>query len=354
VAELHGGHDLEAMVAFADQELAGPDLEAAAAQVLGCRECAGLVADLRSLALADRRLATPGRPRDFRLSTADAERLQAVGPEPEPVATRLGGDMTGIPATHATHDPELIAAAIGRELAAPERRLFDSWLATCSACAELHADLLAIAAVQRTLPVPSRPRDFQLTPAQARRLQPGGYRAILAAIGSSRDAFSKPLAVGLTTLGLVGLLVGTVPSFGSATGAAPILSTVGAYTTDDGTVFGGQDANPSAAPSMAAAAPIEPDGSAAASADSASQPELSSAAPELVSEGPRDVAGAAVSPAPSLESAALRATEANGKADGLGFSSTDPSPLLIVSLALLVVGVGLFLARWAARRLRAA
>ena len=267
--------------------------------------------------------------------------------------------MTGIPATHPTHDPELIAAAIGRELAPPERRLFDSWLSSCSACAELHADLLAIADAQRTLPLPSRPRDFQLTPAQASRLRPGGFRAILAAIGSSRDAFSKPLAVGLTTLGLVGLLVGTMPSFGSPASGPGVLSTVGdsvgAYTTDgDGTVFGGQDANPSAAPSAAAAAPVVPDGSAAASADIAAEPEISSADPENVSEGPRDVAGAAVSPAPSLESAALRASDESEKGTGLGVGGTETSPLLIVSLAMLAIGVGLFAARWAARRLRAA
>ena len=99
MADRHGSHDLEAVVAFADGELAGTELDAVAAQVQDCRDCAELVADLRSLTLADRAMATPARPRDFRLSTADAERLGRLGPEPQVVATRLGPDMTGTPAT---------------------------------------------------------------------------------------------------------------------------------------------------------------------------------------------------------------------------------------------------------------
>ena len=214
MADRHGSHDLEAIVAFADGELAGAELEAATTQVQDCGDCADLVADLRSLALADRQLATPGRPRDFQLTPADAQRLGRLGPEPLVMATRLGPDMTGTPTTHAAHDPELIAAAVDGMLEGPERLMADAWLAACATCTELHADLLAIASAERALPTPTRPRDLRLTPADAQRLRPRGFRAILAAIGSSRDAFSKPLAVGLTTLGLAGLLVGTVPSLG--------------------------------------------------------------------------------------------------------------------------------------------
>ena len=193
---------------------------------------------------------------------------------------------------------------------------------------------------QRALPTPSRPRDFHLTPAEARRLRPGGFRAVLAAIGSTRDAFSKPLAVGLTTLGLVGLLVGTMPSFGSPASGPEVLSTVGdsvgADTTDgDGTVFGGQDANPSAAPRPPPRR--RRPRSAAASADIAAEPEGASAAPETCPRV-RDVAGAAVSAAPSLESAALRASDESEKAPGLGVGGTGPSPLLIVSLVMLASG----------------
>ena len=359
MADVHEAHDLEALVAFADGELHGTELEDVASQVADCTSCAEFVADLRSLVLAHRQLATAARPRDYRLTAADAERLQRMGPEPHAVASRLAIDMTGIPTTHPTHDPELIAAAVGGVLEPSERRQVDSWLSTCRACAELHADLLAIASAQRTLPTPARPRDFRLTPADAHRLRPRGMRAILAAIGSSRDAFTKPLAVGLTTLGLVGLLVGTVPSFGSGD-VSTILSTVGApvgaadaskNAYGDGNVFGGQDLAPSAAPSAAAAAPVYPDASSAASA--APQPDAVSAAPEIASAAPREVTGASASEAADGDGTIL---DANGGTETLRLSSQaeGPSGLLIASVLLLVAGLGLFAARWLARRLRAA
>lgn len=373
MADRHGSHDLEAIVALADGELAGAELEAATHLMQDCRECAALVADLRSLALADRQLATPARPRDFRLTAADAERLGRLGPEPHVIATRLGPDMTGTPTIHAAHDPELIAAAADRTLEGPERLMADAWLATCATCAELHADLLAIAIAQRALPTPARPRDFQLTAADAQRLRPRGWRAILAAIGSSRDAFSKPLAVGLTTLGLAGLLVVTVPSLGLG-GVSATLSTVGgsinAYdsakggdpdatseTAGDGTVFGGQDNTPSAAPSAAAAAAPEFSPAASASAAASAAPLPDAAGPIAQSASPREaaVSSAAASPASDTASGGDTMIGTDGVTDeSLRLSSEveGPSSLLIASIVLLAAGVGLFAARWGARRLR--
>lgn len=367
MADRHGSHDLEAIVALADGELAGAELEIATKQVQDCRDCAALVADLRSLALADRQLATPPRPRDFRLTAADAERLGRLGPEPHVVATRLGLEMTGTPTIHAAHDPELISAAVDPTLEGPERLMADAWLATCATCAELHADLLAIASAQLALPTPARRRDFQLTPADAHRLRPRGFQAILAAIGSSRDAFSKPLAVGLTTLGLAGLLVVTVPSLGLGGTTSLILSTVGgpvnAYdiaksgdpdaiseTAGDGTVFGGQDNTPSAAPSTAAAA--APEFTAAASAAASAAPLPDAAGPIAQSASPRE---AAASLAPDTASGGDPTIGTNGTTDeSLRLSSEveGPSSLLIASVVLLAAGIGLFAARWGARRLR--
>ncbi len=360
MADRHDAHDLALVVAFADDELAGAELAAAAAQVEDCPRCALLVADLRALAIADRALATPARPRDFRLSAADAERLERLGPEPLVASTRLGHEMTTTPATHATHEPELIAAAVGDALDPSERRLIEERLSTCAPCAELHADLLAIASAQRALPTPSRPRDFHLTPADAHRLRPRGLRAVLAAIGSSRDAFSKPLAIGLTTLGLAGLLVGTMPSFGmsgaASASAGPESNAYGdAKSTDpdaqtegagDGTVFGGQD-NPPAAPSAAAPSSgvaAAPEPSAAASVAAAP------VAPAAQSEPPREAASPVTDTAGgSAETlAANRATEAAQLADSV---ADGPSPLLVGSALMLLAGIALFAARWGARRL---
>jgi anti-sigma factor RsiW len=376
VADEHGSHDLEAMVAYADGQLAGAELEAATSQVRSCPDCAALVADLRALAIADRELATPVRPRDFRLTPADAVRLGRPGPEPHVIATRLGRDMTDTPTIHAAHDPELIAAAVDRTLDGPDRLKADAWLASCATCAELHADLLAIVSAERALPTPSRTRDFQLTPADAHRLRPRGLRAVLAAIGSSRDAFSKPLAVGLTTLGLAGLLVGTVPSSGLGGATSATLSTVGssinAYsgakngessgiseTNGDGTVFGGQDGTPSAAASAAAAsaapgaAAPAPSAAASAAASAAPQPVTDVGGPIVQSAVPREAAGSSPARTATGDTTALEAGGATDEAARLVGEGQGPSVLLIASIAMLAVGLGLFAARWGARRLRA-
>lgn len=377
MADGHGSHDLEAMVGYADGELGGAELEAATSQIRSCPDCAALVADLRALALADRELATPVRPRDFRLTPADAVRLGRAVPEPHVLATRLGPDMTDTPTIHAAHDPELIAAAVDRTLDGPERLKADAWLASCATCAELHADLLAIVSAERALPTPSRSRDFQLTPADAHRLRPRGLQALLAAIGSSRDAFSKPLAVGLTTLGLAGLLVGTVPSLGFGGATSAILSTVGnsvnAYsgaksgesngiseTNGDGTVFGGQDGTPSAAASAAAAAPAPSAAASAAasaapaaeaSASAVPQPAPDAAGPIVQSAVPREAAGSL--PARTGDTTALGADGVTDEAARLVGEGQGPSALLLASIAMLAAGLGLFVARWGARRLRA-
>jgi anti-sigma factor RsiW len=370
VAERHDAHDLAAVVAFADGELAGPELDAAATQIGECPDCALLASDLRALAYADRSLATPARPRDFRLTARDAERLARPGPEPLAAPARLSHDMTSTPATHATHDPELIAAAVGGPLDPSERRAIDDLLATCGACAELHADLVALASAQRALPTPSRPRDFRLTPTDAQRLRPRGLRAVLAAIGSSRDAFSKPLAVGLTTLGLVGLLVGNVPSFGI--GGSASLSTVGAESnadgnakstypdgfaegSGDGTVFGGQDDPPTAAPAAAASvAPSAPAPSAAAVAapDSAASSAGLPVAPLTRSEPPREAASP-VGDTMGDGGTAIAGDMANEDAARLASGARGSSPVLVGSLLLLLAGIALFAARWGAGRLRA-
>ena len=138
------------------------------------------------------------------------------------------------PTTHATHDPLLVAALVDRDLAGPELDRARAQVADCSACAELHADLLSLAAATRALPTPARPRDFTLTETDVARLRPGLVRRLLGAIGSSRDAFSRPLAAGLTTLGLAGLLVATVPTvLPAGESGAAALSPVGAPITPE-------------------------------------------------------------------------------------------------------------------------
>ena len=122
---------------------------------------------------------------------------------------------------HASHDTILVASLADHSLPASERSAAEALVAACSQCADLHADLLALRAATRAMPTPARPNDYTLTPRDAARLRSGGWRRFVAILGTSRDALSRPLAVGLTTLGLAGLLVATLPSFsmGGATSA---------------------------------------------------------------------------------------------------------------------------------------
>jgi hypothetical protein len=113
--------------------------------------------------------------------------------------------------SHATHDLELVAAHASRDLGGRDLESATALVAGCDACAELHADLRAIAAALPATPAPRRRRDFRLTPEQAASLGPAGWRRLLAPFGSPRFAFAAPLGAGLATLGLAGLLVGVVP-----------------------------------------------------------------------------------------------------------------------------------------------
>jgi len=108
-------------------------------------------------------------------------------------------------------------------------------LAACPDCVALHSDLVAIAAALPDAAIPARPRDYRLGPADAARLRRTGWRRWLAAVGTSRDTvtrplaiglttlgLARPLAIGLTTLGLAGLLLTALPSLPFAgTASAP-------------------------------------------------------------------------------------------------------------------------------------
>src|SRR5688572_29640378 len=170
----------------------------------------------------------------------DAEGRSGTVREPPGPRGRLVEEMTEPiqppnPAIHAAHDPTWMAALATRDpdLSPSERTRAQSALESCEACADLFADLVAVSAAIPSAAIPARPRDFTLTAADAARLQPRGLRRLLRDIGSARDGITFPLALGLTTMGIAGLLVATVPTLSAGMGgatpvAAPeVLSTVG-------------------------------------------------------------------------------------------------------------------------------
>ncbi|MFP5344010.1 MAG: hypothetical protein ACLGIJ_13990 [Candidatus Limnocylindria bacterium] len=239
--------------------------------------------------------------------------------------------------SHAAHDAALVAAFADRDaaeaLSPSELVVATRLVADCEACAALHADLLILAAGLRTAATPRRTRDFRLTPADAARLQPGGWRRILATIGSARDGVTRPLAVGLTTLGLIGVLVGTVP------GALPFGGAAGAAVAEDQT----SSAVPALVPSAqgpAAAPGASPDvGTMTAGPDTAG------------TEGEGD---ASTDGAPAASSGATDPTDRIRAQSSEELSSQDEttgmSVPVVVGGTLLILGLGLFALRWTARR----
>ena len=274
--------------------------------------------------------------------------------------------MPAAPADHVRHDPEWMAALAARDpdLSEAERTRAEAALESCGACADLFAELVAVSAAIPTAATPTRPRDFTLTAADAARLRPGGLRRWLSGIGSVRDGITFPLAMGLTTIGIAGLLVATIPAAfsgmgGASSAAAPELrSSAGgpspapeiAAPAPAASAAAAPAAGASAAASGAALGPIEsaPAASAAPAEGQADLYASSSPDAEITGEGGVFYGddGDAASQAAQRQDAAEMAREAAIQDDGSGVSV-----LVVVALTLLIAGLGLFALRWTNRHL---
>jgi hypothetical protein len=265
------------------------------------------------------------------------------------------------PEDHALHDPVWMAALASRDpdLSESERTRAEAALQSCGPCADLFAELVAVSAAIPAAATPARPRDYTLTAADAARLRPHGLRRWLSAIGSVRDGITFPLAMGLTTMGIAGLLVATVPAAlsgmgGASSAAAPeTLSTVGAPVPAPEAAASAPAAAASAAPASAVA--YGPAASAAATAalgDGQSRDLYASDTPPPDSETTGDGGvfsgddGDAASQAAQRQDAAEMAREAAIRDDTSGRSA-----LFVLGTALLIAGLGLFALRWTNRRL---
>ena len=274
---------------------------------------------------------------------------------------------------HAAHDLVLVAALAADDLEPADRAAAETLARSCPDCALLLTDLRSIALATHALPPVVRRRDFRLSPADAARLRPRGWRAVVDAIGGVRATFSRPLAVGLTTLGLVGMLLSTVPGLatfqvGSAGTPASVPEAFDAATA--GPAGPSNAAVGKAGPAAASVAP-PPAASAVVAPASALAPPEPSAAATAVDAGQHAPAS---SPASSVSAVVLASPSpgtgfVSGSGDGRSASGADggttsstpapvppgpggsgPAPLLVASLVCLVAGLGLFAIRWVARR----
>jgi hypothetical protein len=242
---------------------------------------------------------------------------------------------------HAQHDLLVVAAFADRGATGEEADPARAQIATCAECAALHADLVSLATATRLLPPIERPRDFRLRPVDAQRLRPNLIRRLFGSLGTPRDGFSRPLAAGLTTLGLAGLMLGIVPgtlSLGGATssGGAPA-STGMDQTLEAGASApaAGEPAAEAPAPAPAGAEPTDPlqqysegDRAAADNGRPLGVGELQgedNGGPVMIASAPEDFTDVAD-------------------------DSTGVSQLIVISGTLLIIGLGLFALRWTSRR----
>src|SRR5439155_24610588 len=125
--------------------------------------------------------------------------------------------------SHDRHDRFLIAALAADDLSGQALSDAHDLIEGCPACAALLADLRAIARATAALPQIPRTLDFQLSPEVADRLGARGWRGIVVRIADSRFGAARPIAVGLTSLGLVFAIAGSIPGGigGFGRGGAP-------------------------------------------------------------------------------------------------------------------------------------
>ncbi len=303
------------------------------------------------------------------------------------------------PAGAAEEHGDLIVALDAGDLAGADRARAEALAASCAGCAALVDDLAAIRGTLTALPAPERRRDYRLTPEDAARLRPTGWRRALDWLGAPRSSV-RPLATGLTALGIAGLLLTAgLPGLGSSaslstSGAAPVANDSAAQAPAEA----GGTAGPAGAPSLAspavpvaapsaAAAPPQP---AATSRPGVAPPFVAGSSPVPAASAPPynvtttappppggGVPGAAASPGQATPGAAktdkgpVGSPAAGGDRTGIiapgipphatasAATPTAPGAPALVSVAglsvlLLVAGIGLFVARLVAVRHRRA
>jgi hypothetical protein len=255
---------------------------------------------------------------------------------------------------HDQHDQLLVVSLAAGDLTGTDRDRATSQIADCAECARLNDDLLVIARATAALPAAVRPRDFQLSPEQAARLRPAGWRRFVAAFAEPRLAMTRQLGVGLTTLGIAGLMLSVLGSvnlgFGSAGAAPAAAGPANESATKDYTDTGVGGAAPSAAAASSELTPVFAGNQPSASPYSLGAPDASTTVRAQASDDGR---GGAITVQRSQARPGL--TQAPDPDAGLPaeVSAEEPGVSLIVvaSVILLAAGIALLVARRLARRI---
>jgi hypothetical protein len=267
---------------------------------------------------------------------------------------------------HGHHDELLVSAHVTGDLEGGDVARAEAQLAACAACRDLAEDLRAIRLAARQLPTPARPRSFELTQADAARLRPGGWRRLAAALAGPRLAFTRPLAAGLMTVGVAGLLLTTLPGLAGSSGGPEAIGS--AANGGDGATTAATDAldmeQASAAPTAEAlveaplgAAGSSPDDPRATPAqrDALSGEEYYAASPPVESQRPAVAEPSATGDTAAIERDQPLAPDADGELDAVEGEATVAGTeadrtLVILFGSVTIVGLGLLLLRWLADR----
>jgi hypothetical protein len=251
---------------------------------------------------------------------------------------------------HDQHDQLLVVSLAAGDLTGADRDRATSQIADCAECARLNDDLLLIARATAALPAAVRPRDFQLSPEQAAHLRPAGWRRFVAAFAEPRLAMTRQLGVGLTTLGIAGLMLSAIGSINIGFGmgaAAPAAQAPANESTKDYTDTGG--AAPSAAAASSGLTPVYAANEPSASPYALGLPDASTTVRAPASDEGR---GAVTVQRPQATPTATQAPDVDQRLP-VEVSAEEPGvPLIVVaSVILLAAGIALLLARRIARRI---
>ena len=94
---------------------------------------------------------------------------------------------------HTQHDSILVVSLASGDLATADRDFATatSLVERCAECAQLHDDVLAVARATKALPPAVRTRDFRISPEQAAKLSPAGWRRFVAGLAAPGGLFSR-------------------------------------------------------------------------------------------------------------------------------------------------------------------
>lgn len=257
---------------------------------------------------------------------------------------------------HDQHDPILVVSLASGDLAPTDRDFAtaQSLISSCSDCARLHDDVLAIARATKELPPAQRTRDFRLTDADAAKLRPAGWRRLLGGLASG-PLLSRQLGAGLATLGIAGLLLTALPGiqlggFASSGAAAsqpasaaeaPAYESLKSDNNAAAQVYG-----PASSPAAAFVGNDTSGGGAPASARAVLDGATASRAPGVaVVPRPASTAQPVINNPTVANNPTIAAAQPVTPVPAEQGSSNGPSTVAIISAVLLVAGLLLLLAR---------